>query len=307
MIAPSQSNLGARWDDVRLFLAIHRERTLTGAARSVGLDASTLSRRLVALEELLGGRLFDRTREGLRPTESAELLLPAAEEMAAAHARFSQDASGFEREAEGIVRLSVPPGIAEYFVASALLALRAKYPRIRLDIDASIRFVDLTRREADLAVRTQRPQTGDLVSVKLGERRWIPMLAAKYAKKVGPVKRWEDVPWVGWGDDMQSFAPARWLAKHVPHSAVALRTSQFTVQMAAVEAGTGAALLPALYARMRGLVPLRHARKLTASTDELPINETWLVGHAALRAVPRVAAVWSFLVEEFQKFERGGR
>src|SRR5580765_6348650 len=115
MIAPMQAYLEGRWDDVRLFLALHRERTLAGAAMTVGLDASTLSRRLVALEDALGTRLFDRTREGLVPTQGAELLLPAAEEMAAAHARFSRDASGFERVAEGTVRLSVPPGLAESF------------------------------------------------------------------------------------------------------------------------------------------------------------------------------------------------
>src|SRR5262245_21946603 len=107
-----QAKLEVRWDEVRLFLALYRERTLAGAGSTVGLDASTLSRRLAALEEALGTRLFDRTRDGLAPTEGAELLLPAAEEMAAAHARFVQDASGFERAAEGAVRVSVPPGLA---------------------------------------------------------------------------------------------------------------------------------------------------------------------------------------------------
>src|SRR5262245_52380943 len=148
MIASAQAKFEARWDDVRLFLALHRERTLAGAAVVVGLDPSTLSRRLTALEEALGTRLFDRTREGFAPTEGAEVLLAAAEEMASAHARFSRDASGFERVAEGTVRLSVPPGLAEVFVAPALVRLRAEHPRIQVEVDASVRFVDLTRREA---------------------------------------------------------------------------------------------------------------------------------------------------------------
>src|SRR5689334_23331780 len=132
MIASTQASVGARWDDVRLFLALHRERTLAAAAVTLGLDPSTLSRRLVALEESLGSRLFDRTREGLVPTAGAELLLPAAEEMAAAHGRFSRDALAFEREAEGTVRLSMPSGLAESFVAPALVRLRAKHPRIQI-------------------------------------------------------------------------------------------------------------------------------------------------------------------------------
>jgi DNA-binding transcriptional LysR family regulator len=295
---------GPRWEDVRLFLALYRHRTLAGAAAAVALDASTLSRRLVALEQTLGTHLFDRTREGLVPTRGAELLLPAAEEMAAAHARLSRDASAFEREVAGLVRLSVPPGLAEAFVVPALVRLRARYPGLRLELDASIRFVDLTRREADLAVRTRRPQAGDLVTVKLGERRWMPMVGGKLARRQRPLRSWGELPWIGWGDDMASFPPASWLASHVPAAAVVLRTSQITTQVAAVQAGLGAALLPPSYARRSRLVPVRHAPALAGSAATLPVNETWLVGHRALRAVPRVAAVWDFLVQEFSAFER---
>jgi DNA-binding transcriptional LysR family regulator len=102
---------------------------------------------------------------------------------------------------------------------------------------------------------------------------------------------------------MASFPPARWVAEHVPRSAIVLRTSHFTTQVAAVEAGLGVALLPPAYARIAALVPVRHAGDLAASMNNLPTNETWLVGHRALRAVPRVAAVWAFLVEEFARFE----
>jgi DNA-binding transcriptional LysR family regulator len=186
MIAQTQRLAAVRWDDVRLFLALYRERTLSGAGAAVDLDASTLSRRLATLEELLETRLFDRGRDGLEPTEGAELLLPAAEEMAQAHARFVQSVLGFERSAEGIVRLSAPPGLAETFVVPALVELRVKYPGLRVELDASIRFTQLTRREADLALRTRRPNAGDLISVKLSERRWEPMLAAEHARSIEP-------------------------------------------------------------------------------------------------------------------------
>jgi len=304
MVASAQGSPEARWEDVRLFLALHRERTLAAAARSVGLDASTLSRRLAALEEALGARLFDRTREGLVPSAGADQLLAAAEEMAQAHARFARDASSFERAAEGVVRLSVPPGLAESLVAPALVRLRRHHPRIQIELDASLHFVDLTRREADLAVRTRRPQTGDLVTVKLGQRRWTPMQAARAAKlRRRPIKRWGDLPWIAWGDDLTSFPPALWVARHVPRSAIVLRTSHFTTQVAAVAAGLGVALLPPAYARIAPLLPVRHAAALAPDAADLPSNETWLVGHRALRNVPRVAAVWSFLVEEFARFE----
>src|ERR1700722_16079994 len=123
MVASLQVDTVTRWDDVRLFLALYREQSLAGAGARVGLDGSTLSRRLAALEEGLAARLFDRTREGLVPPAAADLLLPAAEEMEAAHVRFARDASGLEREAEGVVRLSVPPGVADAFLAPVLARL----------------------------------------------------------------------------------------------------------------------------------------------------------------------------------------
>jgi DNA-binding transcriptional LysR family regulator len=303
MIALVQGQPAARWEDVRLFLALHRERTLASAGAALGLDPSTLSRRLVALEEALDTQLFDRTREGLVPTAAAELLLPAAEEMAAAHARFLQDASGFERVAEGVVRLSVPPGLAESFIAAALGRLHAKHPRIQIELDASTRFVDLTRREADIAIRTQRPLSGDLVFVKVGQRRWTPMIARKDASRGKPVADWGQLRWIAWADDLQAFPPARWIAQHVPPDAVVFRTSHFSAQVSAVEGGVGAALLPPVYARLAAVAPVRHSSALRSSVDELPISETWLIGHRALRNVPRVAAVWTFLVEEFARFE----
>lgn len=301
MIASLQADADARWDDVRLFLALHRERSLAGAGARVGLDASTLSRRLVALEESLATRLFDRTREGLVPTAAADLLLPAAEEMESAHARFARDASGFEREAEGVVRLSVPPGVADAFVGPSLVRLRAKHPRIRIELDASVRLLDLTRREADLAIRTIRPQSGELVMLKLAQSVWTPMVARAGAGKRAPLKRWDDVAWITWGDDLAGIPPARWLAKHAPRVEPVLRTSHIATQVAAVEAGLGVALLPLAYTRVSDAVPVRFAKALDASAADLPVNETWLVGHRALRGVPRVAAVWDFLVEELQK------
>ena len=303
MPASLQATDDARWDDVRLFLALSRGRSLAAASARVGLDASTLSRRLATLEDSLGARLFDRTREGLVPTEAAELLLPAAEEMEAAHVRFARDASGLEREAEGVVRLSVPPGVADAFMAPALMRLRATHPRIRLELDASVRLLDLTRREADLALRTIRPQSGDLVMTRVAASPWTPMAAAASARERAPVKRWEEVDWIAWGDDLAGIPPARWLAKHAPEAEPVLKTSHIAAQVAAVRAGIGVALLPLAYARVDAIAPLRYAKALALSVADLPLNETWLVGHKALRGVPRVAAVWALLLETFERFE----
>lgn len=303
MLALSQGTRGPPWDDIRLFLALHRARTLAAAAKVTGLDSSTLSRRLAALEDAFGTKLFDRTRTGLVPTSAAELLLDDAEKMAEAYSRLARDASSLERSPEGRVRLSVPPGLAEAFVAPSLTKLRRDYPRIQIDLDVSLQFADLTRREADLAIRTRRPQAGDLISVRLGARRWVPMVSKREVRRIGVAKEWGALRWITWGEDLASFPPAQWVATHVPDTSIVLRTSHITTQVAAVRAGLGAALLPPSYARVSAVVPVRSSPALGLAVEELPTNETWLLGHRVLRFVPRVAAVWSFLVREFAGFE----
>jgi DNA-binding transcriptional LysR family regulator len=288
-----------RWDDVRVFLALYRARTLAGAGARVGLDASTLSRRLTALEDAIGAHLFDRTRDGLAPTEAAELILGAAEEMEAGHARFGRDASSLETLAEGVVRLSVPPGVSDAFVGPALVRLHQEHPRIRIEVDASVRILDLTRREADLALRSVRPHGGDLVMTKVLTTTWIPLAAPELSRTRESVRDVEAIPWIAWGEDFAGLGAARWLAKYAPKAEVRLRTSHFATQIAAAKSGLGALLAPEIYARViEGLVPLRLGSTLDAAKRALPEDDFWLVGHRALRDVPRVAAVWNFLARE---------
>lgn len=284
-----------RWDDVRLFLELFRARTLKGAAQRLQLDTSTASRRLAALEVALDVRLFERSREGLTPTAAAEQLLHAAEDMEQAAQVLSATADQQERAVEGLVKLSVPPGFAEAFLAPMLLALSARHPRLRFEVEASIRVVDLGRREADLALRTVRPQAGDLVLQKLADSPWVAMASPAHAARLGAVRDWEALPWVGWGESLGHLPPARWLAQHVKTAPV-LRTNAVGLQMAAVALGK-VALLPVQYSRSPALAPVRYGRRLAPSAAQWPRDELWLVTHRALRQVPRVRAVWEALAE----------
>jgi DNA-binding transcriptional LysR family regulator len=153
------------WEQVRLFLAVAREKSLAGASARLGVDVSTVSRRLDRLEDLIGAPLFDRTRDGTSPTVLAEQVMPHAEEMELAAVRFAAAGAKVETEVEGIVRLTVPPGVADAFVAPALPELYARHPNLVIELDASVGYADLTRREADVAIRAHRPASGDLVSV----------------------------------------------------------------------------------------------------------------------------------------------
>lgn len=289
-----------RWDDVRVFLTAYRLLSLGMAASRLGVDTSTVSRRIAAFERQLGVRLFERSREGLERTLAAEQLFEAAEAMEAAHARLSRDASDVEAAAEGTVRLSLDPGTAEFFVVPALPRLRTKHPRIDLELDASPLPRDLRRREADLALRSTTIAGADLVATKLAVETWTAMASPALVGRLGALASWDAAAWITWDRDMSSYAPARWIASHAPRAEVPLRTSHFASQVAAAEAGLGLALLPAPYASRPTLERARTTRALAASMASWPSSELWLVTPRILRDVPRIAAVWGFLVDEMR-------
>lgn len=287
------------WDDVQLFLSLLRTRRLSSTGSALGFDTSTASRRLARLEQHLDLALFDRTREGLVPTAQALRLLPAAEEMERASHVFSRELDGLEREVEGTVRLSVPPGIAESFVAPMLTGLLARHPRLRFEVDSSVQQSDLTRREADLALRTIRPSGGPLVRQLLTRARWVPMGTPELVSTLGALQRWTDVRWITWAAGLERLHAARWLTERVRDTAV-LRTNSFIMQVSAVQQGLGVALVPEPYAPVHRLEPLRLSRKLTQDAKSLPVDDLWLVTHEALRRVPRVAAAWEFIAGTFR-------
>jgi len=299
MVRPAQiSPMTLDWDQVRLFLAIMRGRSLAAAGARLDMDISTVSRRLDRLEEDLGVTLFDRTREGTRPTELAEQMFADAEEVELGIARFSAVGTRAETAVEGVVRLTVPPGIADVFVAPHLRELHRRHPALRLELDASISYADLTRREADIAIRTTRPTTGELIVTKLITTRELPMTSRAYARELGRLRRLEDARWIVWGTDLAHLPGAVWLREHAPSIEPVLRTSHFASQLAAARAGLGVMLAAEPYGGT-GLVAVDHSRALHSAWSALPTGDVWLVGHRALRNVPRVAAVWEFVLEKF--------
>ncbi len=287
------------WDDVKLFLALCRSRTVGGAAQALRVDASTVSRRLVALEEVLATTLFDRSRDGIAPTEAAEALLPVAEEIEQSMARFTNQAEELEREAAGVVRITCPPDVAEVVIAPLLSDLFARHPALRITLDAGEAVRDLTRREADLALRVVRPSSGDLVMTRLTSARWVLVASRPLARRLGTLRDFSAAPWVSWGDRMAQLGAARWLAKHVKHAEPVVRSDSLTVQLAAVSSGAGVALVPEPSVAHYGLTPVKLAPALKAAAEEWPRDELYLVTHRALHNVPRVRAVWNLLLERW--------
>src|SRR5262249_42704882 len=144
------------WNEVELFLAVAEAGSVSAAANRLKTTQPTVSRRLAELEASLGEPLFVRSVEGTAPTSFGERLLPAARRMAEAAGEVERVASGARPTPKGIVRVTAPPGVAYTFLAPLAARLRSLLPEVRLEIVATTSYVDLARREADLAIRFQR-------------------------------------------------------------------------------------------------------------------------------------------------------
>ena len=274
----------AAWDDLPVLLAAAREGSLTGAARRLGVNQSTASRRLQALEAAVGGRLFDRRPDGLVPTALALALLPHAEAAQDAVDGFRRTAAGQDPDPGGTVRLAVPDGLDSLLLAPSLPAFFARHPRIRLEIVASPALSNLARREADLALRFVRPTVGDLVARRLLD---LPQgLFGTAACAAGGAQ----APWIAWDEELGQVPEAAFEARHGGERIV-LRLNRIEARLAAARAGVGLAVLPLAVAKL--------APELVAVDPGAPVPgcALWLVAHRALMPAPRVRAVWDFLVE----------
>lgn len=278
-----------RWDDLGMLLALHRGGSLSEAGRTLGVDPSTVSRRLRVFEERVGGALFIRTPEGMRATERAMRLLPHAEQMEAA-ARAAQAAvEGAEVAVEGTVRIAASEGFGAYAIAPALPSLLRRHPGLNIDLVVGPSLVDMTRREADIAVRFVRPSVGDLVAKCVGRSHHY----GAYARADLAARAAERPPggldWIGWVPELGHLGEAQLLAR-VTDRPPRLRSDSYVVMVEALRAGAGAMLMPvSMAAADPSMVALSTVPEVPS---EVPV---WLVTLRALRYVPRVAAVWDWL------------
>src|SRR5229473_1585057 len=161
------------WSDLRFFLEVARNGTLAAAGRKLGVDNTTVGRRLAALEHDLGSKLFARTPDGLVLTAAGEAIRTAGEEMEHAVLRGEQRALGADRKLSGQVRLATTEMLGEVVVLPALRSLHARHPQIRVDLMTGTGRLDIAGRAADVALRYARPESGDLVTPPARARRAV--------------------------------------------------------------------------------------------------------------------------------------
>lgn len=276
------------WNDLRLVLAIVRAGSLTSAAKALGVNHSTTFRRLGALEERLGVRLFERLPAGLyAPTSAGERMAATAERVETETAALDRDLLGADLRLSGRLRVTCSETLAYALLTPCVADFRAAQPGIVLDLVIDNRVLSLSRREADVALRVARPKEPDLHGRKLADLAWALYATPDLLKRVGPVAadRLEDVPLIGWEEAVTGVNSADWLAREAPERAIVYRTNSVVNQMVAARSGIGVALLPCFLGDTQPALVRAVAEPLAEIGREL-----WIVTHADLRRTARVRA-----------------
>jgi DNA-binding transcriptional LysR family regulator len=280
------------WNDLRAFLAVARTGRLTAAAGRLGVDHSTLSRRVAGLEHALKAKLFDRSPSGYMLTAAGERLMPSAEQMERLALGAEEDVGGTAANVEGVVRIGAPGGFGSWFIAPRLARLRADHPRLRLQLVAASSAFSLSKRDVDLAVSVSRPPAGRLTVGRLIDYDLGLYAAPAYLAAHAPIRFASDLRghrFVSYIEDLLHFPELDFLNQLAPEGETALETSNIFAQFFATRAGGGLCVLPGFLAGAeQGLVRIL--------CDEVKLTRClWLVVHQDQAELARVRAVSRFL------------
>jgi DNA-binding transcriptional LysR family regulator len=245
-----------------------------------------------ALEAEVGARLFTRTPEGLVPTAAARALLPRAERVEAELLEAERELAGADARATGTVRITCGDGFAAYVLAPALPAFLAAHPGLALEVRADVRALDLTRGEADIAIRNFRPRERSLVARRLGPEPLGLYAAPAYLARRGTPRAPRDLAThdlILYDRDLDRMRSQAWLRELSAGARIAVRVSTTTIMHAVCAGGGGIALL---MAEVAGADP-RFTRVLPRL--DAPTLDVWAVTHPDLRSAARVVATLRWL------------
>jgi DNA-binding transcriptional LysR family regulator len=287
------------WDDLRLFLAVARAGRLTTAGQALGINHTTVARRLTALEEALGATLFDRTSRGMAMTAAGGLVLDHAERVEREVETAAAALSGRAETIAGEVRLATPEAFGTYIIAPNIADFHARYPEILLELMPDSRAVSLANREADIAITVDRPPRGKLVVRKLCDYHLGLYASVEYLKRHPPIRTAQDVaaqPFVTYIEQMIDMRGLRYLSEVAGEARPIFRSSSIVAQQAAVASGVGLGLLHRFSAdNQPGLVRIL--------PDDVAITRSyWLVLRPEHQKSPRTRAVIAFVDEVLERY-----
>jgi DNA-binding transcriptional LysR family regulator len=289
------------WDDLRYFLAFARKGSTLAAAKALGVNQSTVHRRLTELEERLGRRLVERHLTGYRLTELGEELRFHVERVEEAVAAVERHIASSHKELAGAVRLTCSPTVGERLKRTPLIdAFHARFPNLKVELVLSDRYLDLSKGEADIAIREGREiEDETLVGRKIAEGAWGLYASRSYVERHGHPERPADIARhcvVKCEGIIANHPAGRWLHAVAPHATVMARSESWPGLVLAVKSGAGLAPLSiALGDRESELVRV---------IDNIPslVTHFHLLTHRDMRRTPRVRAFFDFVVSEIKEF-----
>ncbi|MCG6122178.1 MAG: LysR family transcriptional regulator [Microvirga sp.] len=283
------------WDDLRFFLAVARVGRLTVAARRLGADHATVSRRITALEDALKAKLFERRPQGYALTEHGERLLSKAEAIETQALAVSSEIGGADLALSGTVRIGAPDGFGTMFLAPRTASLAQQYPDLEMQIVAMPRLLSLSKREADIAISLAPPKEGKIVARRLTDYKLGVFATQDYIDTHKTIEEPEDMlehTFIGYIDDLIFTPELDYLDEISKGIRAKLQSSSLVAQMQAALAGAGVCILPYYVAATEPRLVQILPEKATFT------RSYWLIVHADLKDIARIRATMDFLVRE---------
>ena len=294
------------WDLYRSFLSVLQEGSLSGAARALGLTQPTVGRHIDALEQSLGMSLFTRSQSGFIATDAAHSLQPYAETLASASAALLRAASGMGRgedaQLTGSVRVTASEVVGVEVLPPILARLRENHPGITVEVAVSNRIENLLRRDADIAVRMQRPEQDVLVARRIGNIDLGFHAHLDYLGRHGTPHSWQELAQhalIGIDRESSRARSIMPLLSKLEGASYAIRSDSDLVHLASIRAGLGIGICQVRLAE-------RDPALVRVIPDLLTIPlDTWLAMHENLRSNPACAAVYKALAAGLEDYVNG--
>jgi DNA-binding transcriptional LysR family regulator len=282
------------WNQLRTLLAIARHHSLSGAARELAVEHSTVGRQLTKLEKTLQAKLFDRTPEGYMPTPTGENVLARARVIEQEILALEREVSGHDAKVSGTVRLSALDACVSDFLMPALPALHEQYPELEIIASSDIRVVDLSRREADIAIRYERPKGLNLVVRKLADVRSALYATRDYVHRHGMLSdptKLDGHRIIGLAPEYSFASEEQYLKRYGSGARAVIRVDSQLTLRAAVRGGNGIGILECYLGDA-------DAELVRVWQEPVLSDPWWLVVHKDLRYAARIRAVIGFLIDQ---------
>ena len=284
------------WDHLQFFLVLARAKTLTNAARIIGVEHSTVSRRIQALELALGTPLFRREATGYELTMEGLALVPRVEQMEQAFLQIEKP----NLPLQGHVRIGTPEGFGTAFLAQLLAELSKQYPLLTIDLIPVPKMIKLSHREADIVISIDRPKSGPYIITRLTDYCLKIYGSTSYLESTKAIKKLEDLKnhqFVNYIDDL-IYSPELYCLERLPLQLNAnFRSSSILAQQVAVSAGAGLAILPKFLAENKSEL------KQVLQDEVRFIHTFWMLTLVDLQHEPRIKLVWDFLRTQADKYQ----